>query len=391
LEEYLGYDFRPHLAALWDNAYPHAERHRRYFGQTVDARMQKVYYEPYSQWCEDHGIALTGHPAQPGDIGVEKYLHIPGQDIVWRYIEPFQDKSLEGPQSTMAKCSVSAQRHYGRARNLNECFGAYGWEFTEEEMWWVTNWLLVRGVNLLSPHAFYYSVRDERRDERPPDVGPNNVWWDRYKPFADYCRRLSWLMATGRQVCHFAILGSATSLPWRAARALFESQRDFNYLDIDTLLGACEVDATGISVKDMTYRALIVDTPEYLTPDALRVLKPMLETGRVIAYADAIPEISSHAPDAPALVKALDAIVPPDVVLTPANRHVRFAHTQTDEGDAYLFANEGQESVDLKVEVAAKGKREWWEPIGPELLVDRAPDRLVIDPYRTCVLFCGAK
>jgi hypothetical protein len=35
------------------------------------------------------------------------------------------------------------------------------------------DWLFIRGGNLISPHAFYYSIQDDRRDERPPDVGPN--------------------------------------------------------------------------------------------------------------------------------------------------------------------------------------------------------------------------
>ncbi|HEO71107.1 MAG TPA: hypothetical protein ENN80_07580, partial [Candidatus Hydrogenedentes bacterium] len=218
LEEYLGYDFLPQLAALWDKDYPNCSKYARDFDRAVDARLQQVYYAPYSQWCEDYGVALTGHPAGPDDIGTERHFHIPGQDIVWRYIEPYQDKSIEGNQSTMAKCSVSAQRHYGRKRNANECFGAYGWEFTYDEMKYIVNWLFVRGVNMLYPHAFYYSLEGPRRDERPPDVGPGNVWWDDYETFADYCRRMSWLLAQGTHICHFAVLGSTTKLPWRAAR-----------------------------------------------------------------------------------------------------------------------------------------------------------------------------
>lgn len=37
--------------------------------------------------------------------------------------------------------------------------------------------LAVRGVNLFIPHAFYYSIEGERKGERPPDVGPNSIWW----------------------------------------------------------------------------------------------------------------------------------------------------------------------------------------------------------------------
>ena len=113
----------------------------------------------------------------------------------------------------MAKCASSAMIHLGRRRNSNELYGAYGHNLTFAEVQWLANWCFVRGQNLLYPHAFYYSVRGPRRDERPPDVGPNSPWWDRYKPYADACRRLSWLNTDSRHVCEVAILAATQWLP----------------------------------------------------------------------------------------------------------------------------------------------------------------------------------
>ena len=42
---------------------------------------------------------------------------------------------------------------------------------TASDMKWYIDWLGLRGVNLFIPHAFYYSVTGERKEERPPDVG----------------------------------------------------------------------------------------------------------------------------------------------------------------------------------------------------------------------------
>lgn len=386
LEEYLGYDFRPHLAALWDKEYPDRNRYTADFARAVNARLEQAYYAPYSKWCEEHGVALTGHPAMPDDIGTLKYFDIPGQDIVWRYIEPYQDKALEGRQSTMAKCSVSAHRHYGRGRNANECFGAYGWEFTYDEMKYLVNWLFVRGVNMLYPHAFYYSLRGPRRDERPPDVGPGNVWWDDYKGFADYCRRLSWLLSQGTHVCRFAILGLATKLPWRAARVMFETQHDFNYLDVDTLRAACAVTPEGIRIRDMHYRALIVDGAAYATPEALQVLKPLTESGRVIAYGDPVEGIARHVPDAPGLVRALDALVPPDVRIEPANPNLRYIHMRTGDTHFYLFANEGPEGIQGRLTVSAEGAREWWDAEAASVLAGESADTMDLPKLATRVL-----
>jgi len=386
LEDYLGYDFLPHLAALWDDEHPDAARYRLDFQRAVDERLERVYYAPYSQWCADHGVALTGHPADPDDIGLEQHFHWPAQDIVWRYIEPYQDKSLEGAQSTMAKCSSSAQRHYGRARNGNECFGAYGWEFTYDEMMYITNWLFVRGVNLIMPHAFYYSVRDKRRDERPPDVGPNNVWWDGYKTYADYCRRMSWLLAQGRHVCPFAILGDRSSLPSRAARAMFETQHDFNYLDAPTLRQHAAVSDEAVRIRDMTYQVLIVDGAQYVDAELLGLLRPLIDAERVVAYGDRIEGIPHFAPDAATLARVLDAIVFPDVTITPRNPDLRYIHLKHDDADVYVFANEGKETIDVELHVAVPTPRQWWDPFRAEILEGAPLDRLKLAPLTTRVL-----
>ena len=135
-----------------------------------------------------------------------------GQDLVWRYVTPGKT-ALEGGIRTMAKCASSAMIHLGRRRNSNELYGAYGHELTFDEVQWLANWCFVRGQNLLYPHAFYYSVRGPRRDERPPDVGPNSAWWDRYKPYADACRRLCWVNTDSQQSARLRFLAIANGCP----------------------------------------------------------------------------------------------------------------------------------------------------------------------------------
>ncbi len=387
LEQHLGYDFRPFLGQLWAKDSAEAERRQADFARALNARLEQTFYKPYSEWCVRHNVALTGHPAGPMDIGTLKHFQIPGQDVVWRYLEPFQDKSLEGPQSTMGKSSASAQANYGRERNLNECFGAYGWEFTYEEMRWVSNWLLVRGVNLLSPHAFYYSVRGKRRDERPPDVGPNNTWWDGYRVYADYCRRVCWLLAEGQQVCRVAILGTPIDLPWNAARVLFEHQIDFNYMDTDTLALHATVDKDAIEVGNMRYEALIIDGAETLAPDTLGRLKPFLDAGRIIAYGEPVGGIPHLAGTPAQLVEAVGALAAPDVKISPAHRDLRYHHVRHAEADAYFFTNEGREPIDLELDVAAKGPREWRDPETAQVLTAADVNRVQLAPYAGRILF----
>jgi hypothetical protein len=389
VEGFLGYDMRVHLDALFDRDHADHARRSADFRRVVDARLQKAYYSPYKAWCDAHETSLMGHPAGPGDMGALRYLHVPGQDVVWRYIEPFKDSALEGAQSTMAKCSSSAQRHFGRERNANECFGAYGWEFTYEEMRWITNWLFVRGVNMLFPHAFYYSLRGERRNERPPDVGPNSVWWDDYKTYADFCRRLCWLLSQGRHVCSIAIVGTSSELPWRVARVLFESQRDFNYIDPATLLGSAYMSGAGIRIEGMEYKAVIIDGPGYAPAEATAALEPLISAGRVIAYMDPIPGVPLLAQNAERLGVLLDRLAPPDVRIEPPAKDLRYIHMRHSEGDLYLLTNEGPAPIEGRLHVAVKKGCEWWDPEIASRRIAGDPLRIAIEPYQAQVLYCG--
>jgi hypothetical protein len=389
LHDTLGYDMRPHLATLFDESHPGHERLRRDYGRAVTRRLEQTFYAPYARWCADHGIGLTGHPHAPDDLAVLRHFHIPGQDIVWRQVEPRGDSALEGPPSTMATCALSAQVHHGRRRNANECFGAYGHEFTEQEMRFITNWLLVRGTNLLFPHAFFYSMRGPRRDERPPDVGPNSPWWDTYGDYAAFCNRLCALTGEGAPVCDTLILGRGDALPWRAARVLQENQRGYLYADTATVLEKGRATPEGLVIGANTYGLVIADGPRFTDPEALALVEPLAESGRAVAYMDpagALPCI--EAPEA--LMACADRAAPPAVRVTPACPALRCFQSRHPEGTAFLFANEGPDPVEAKVEIALTGSACWWDPWRGTRRDDLQPGALALQPLELLVLWVAA-
>ena len=381
VSSHLGYDFRPYLPALWYSDEPDAERYRRDYHRALQQRLEETFYRQISRWCERHGVALTGHPAAPDDIGQLRYFQIPGQDIVWRYIEPGKPNALEGAQSTQAKCASSAMIHLGRRRNSNEYCGAYGHKFTFDEMKWLTNWLIVRGCNLLYPHAFYYSVRGPRIDERPPDVGPNSPWWKEYRPFADSVRILCWLNTDSKHICGLAILGLNDYLPWRAAKVCFQNQRDFNYLEARHLWEDAKVDEDGIKIAGMHYQALIIEVePPEKTKAALEILD---KAGRIIRWNDRMEDSE--------LLRRIDRLGPVDVRVHPAKKDLRVRHVFKNGADYYIIFNEGESDLEVQLETSFKGRHllldpltGWQQILAPEAL-------LLLKPHELRVLMAAIK
>lgn len=275
------------LAALWFDVGIETESIKTKYRKAVRKQMEKAYYKPLHDWCEERGIALTGHPAASDDIGLLQYFHIPGQDVVWRWLAPENELGITGRHSTMGKCSSDAARHRGRARNLNECFGVCGkdheWALTADDMKWYLDWLFVRGVNLITPHAFYYSIEGERLHERAPDVGPNNIWWSEYARFARYIKRMSWVMTDSVNVTRLAVLSEADHLSWKLAKPLFERQIEFNYLEEELLQNVCTLQDGKLSIVNQVYDTIILEQGREFEAETWSKLEAFVRQGGIVA------------------------------------------------------------------------------------------------------------
>lgn len=349
-----GYSLLAKLPALFFEAGTETERIRQDFKLTLAERLDETYYQQLSRWCADHGIALTGHPSGSDEIRPLRLFQIPGQDMVWRWVLPGEPTMLEGANSTVAKCSSSVARHDARRRNGNEIYGAYGWHATMDEIKGLADWLIVRGVNLLYPHAFYYSVRDQRAYERPPDFGMNNAWWPHYRHFADYTSRLCGLMTDSRPICDVAVLSVGNHLPWRAARWLFQNQVDFNYLEDWRLVEQAGIENGTIKAGKMAYRVLIVDQDVPLTGPVAERIKALESAGGLVRYCRGEPTAD--------LVAGLQR----DLIVEPPAPGLRYAHVQKHGIDFYLLTNEAETAIDTILTCRAQGKPEWFDPWSAE-------------------------
>lgn len=265
------------------------------YHKLIKKHLRETFYARLSEWCEMHGILLMGHPEASDDVEEELYFHVPGQDLIMRRVSPESGGLLEA-DSVQAKLPADIARHSGRIRNANECFGVccrnwISWYFTGRDMKWYIDWLAMRGVNLFIPHAFYYSIEGKRKDERPPDVGPNNIWWEHYRMFSDYMKRLSYLMTSSVNGAKIAVLCDNNRVPHKEVACLYENQIEFNYLPI-AMLAKCSIAAGKLCIGDYAYETVldllgeedcskqqlagvrtVYDAGELLKQDSLRTVK----------------------------------------------------------------------------------------------------------------------
>lgn len=310
------------------------------YRKLIKKHLRETFYAKLSVWCESHSIALMGHPAASDDIEEELYFHIPGQDLIMRRVSP-ETGGISEFDSVQAKLSADIARHLGRRRNANECFGVCNrnkipWYFTASDMKWYLDWLGIRGVNLYVPHAFYYSVAGKRKDERPPDVGSNNIWWSHYRKFSDYIKRLSYLMTDSVNDAKVAVLCDNNQVPYKELSVLFENQVAFHYLPV-ALLKNSRVQNGKLCIGAYQYEAV------------LNVFNSSWNEFVPKGVDDSIVPIMTQAAD---LVKQEKWHT---VMLVPPCKGIRVAKLNKLGTTMYLFSNESEEAVQTTVQVSEKG------------------------------------
>ncbi|MBU3112776.1 glycosyl hydrolase [Clostridium lacusfryxellense] len=364
------------LPALWLEAKSQTSQStiiKNRYNIAINKKLEISFYKPISEWCENHNISLTGHPHESDDIGLLKHFHVPAQDIVWRWVSPENDMAISGVHSTMAKCSSDSARHRGKIRNGNECFACCGknkieWSFSADDMKWYMDWLFVRGVNLLYPHAFFYSIRGERRiGERPPDVGPNNIWWPYYNHISLYMKRMSYIMTGGYNVTNIAVLCENHNLPWKSVKSLYENSIEFNYLEKELLISdLCNISDGIVNIQKQKYNVIIIENVSIVTKEIIPELQKFTDAGGLIIINNLDGDNISLKnvlvlKESNDLLNIPEILESRDLYTLHKQKSLRVSHVVKDGFHYYVLVNEGEEKINDTINIKNVGNVEKWD------------------------------
>ncbi len=205
-----GYELLPALPALFREMGPATAKIRCDWYDVTTSLYTEAYFKQIYEFCDAHNLSLMGHVDCEGEL-VEhtrqqgdffrgaRWMHWGGVDFLCELTWPAEDSpwglnNLAGPKFASSAAHLLGKRVVGC-----ECFGlASQWAVDLRNLKWMTDWIVTLGVNLLEPHAFYYSIQGFRKWECPPGEFYQSAFWPYYRHLADYAGRLCSLFIDGQ-------------------------------------------------------------------------------------------------------------------------------------------------------------------------------------------------
>ncbi|WP_168120777.1 glycosyl hydrolase [Paenibacillus sp. HB172176] len=414
-----GYDFLDAAPGLFFHAEDSpAVRHD--YWRTMGERFAECYSKQLGEWCEQHGLAFTGHYLQEDKLGTAtrvagaimphyRFQHIPGIDILDERTDEYM---------TVKQCT-SVARQYGRPHVITETYGCTGWAFTFEGQRWIGDWQYVLGVTMRCQHLGLYSIRGCRKRDYPPVFGYNTNWWPHNRAVEDYFARLGAVLSAGEAVRDVLILHPAStawsmlgSNPYELLRrrddrdlpevdaygdrfnaflrALLGLHYDFDLGDETIMEESGEVKEGKLYVGQAGYKAVLLPPIRTMLRSTYHLLLAFLDAGGRVVAAGPQADMLEGRPAAEELKKlyghrnlmmtsdereasmALERVLPRQVSLRAGDgeeaSRLLYLLKDTDEGSVlFIVNNDHERGCEASVQVARSGHVELWDSLTGEI------------------------
>ena len=312
-----GYDPSPYLVGLFHDIGNSTDKIRCEYYDVMTAMLEENLYGPFGRWLDERGMLFVDFcpNGKTGDLQTQAYHY---GDFL-RYLRSYsipgsEEQSHRPPECTFfAKTSSSIAHLYGRARVGVCAYWGSGWGHTTAENLAWTNENYAYGVNLYNRHGALYTTLGGWYEWVPPAVHFRQPYWQYWRHFTDYVRRLSYVLSQGVHVADVALLYPMTTLHagWSGghnftdaageagaamndlAGLIYRSGIDFDFIDDASLLRA-EVKEGALTVSDLAFRALVMPPMTTIQTDTLEKIKAFYEGGGTVVAFGRLPQASAE-------------------------------------------------------------------------------------------------
>ncbi len=364
---------------LWEQPEGKLSNTRWRFQNLLTDQFVASYCKQIGDWCDGHGIALTGHVM--GEPSLESQTQAVG-DAMRCYQSfgiPGIDMLCDFHEYTTAKQTQSIVRQAGKEGMLSELYGVTGWDADFRLYKLQGDWQAALGVTVRVPHLAWMTMKGEAKRDYPASISYQSPWWDQFAMIEDHFSRLNTALTRGKAKVRVAVVHPIESywLHWgpsdqtAAVRSQKEQQFsslaetllfggiDFDYLCEAELPSLCPTAGNPLKVGEMSYDCVIVPPMDTIRDTTIERLKAFQNAGGAVmfigecpAYVNAEPsdaakdlyDASQHLADAPSsILAALEPYRFVDIRCIDGRREDRLIYQLREDGDGmWLFLCNGK-------------------------------------------------
>lgn len=284
---------------------------------TISERFASAFADQIGAWCDQHGIALTGHMMEEPTLASQatalgecmrhyRGFQLPGIDMLCDRIE-----------LTTAKQAASVAHQDGRPGVLSELYGVTNWDFTFAGHKRQGDWQAALGVTVRVHHLNWVSMAGDAKRDYPAAIGSQSPWWHEYQTVEDHFSRLNTVLTRGQPLVDVAIIHPIESY-WVALGPISQTaveQADLNQSFQDGLAwllhGLIDADfvcesllpkqcptqiGSALRVGEMRYQTVVVPSLLTIRSTTLDRLEALAEAGGHVVFAGRVPALVDAQP-----------------------------------------------------------------------------------------------
>jgi hypothetical protein len=396
-----GYDLLPHLPELFlQMEGKRISKVKWHYVELLQQLFLENYAIPCQEWCEKHGLVLTGHVLHEDNLTAQTAM----SGSVMRYYEhmtsPGVDVLSEGNKNYwIVKQLTSAARQTGKKQLLSELYGCTGWQMPFAGHKAVGDWQALLGVNLRCHHLSWYTMGGEAKRDYPASILHQSAWYKEYKTLEDYFSRFGMMLREGKPDCQVLVLNpvetfwSQVHLGWSKGLALqdehlktledryaslftmlMEAHIDFDYGDEEMLSRLGSVGNGYLALGKCSYTHVLISGMETMRSTTLEILKKFVTQGGNVLMAGEAPthldaevfeniesEYEGFGRCDFELQSMMDWLPKPKVNVDSKDIFVQVRTTQDKMIIAALNVNREQSFSNVKLSIMGQGHLEFWD------------------------------
>ena len=323
------------------------------------------------KWCDDNGIALTGHFLREPDLDEQAIscgetmrnygkMGIPGIDMLCNLRE-----------YTTAKQTQSCVHQYGKEAMLSELYGVTNWDFDFRGHKLQGDWQAALGVTVRVPHLAWVSMKGEAKRDYPAAIGYQSPWYKEYSYIENHFARLNTALTRGKPIVRIGVVHPIESL-WimmgpnsknastisaldsnfkNVTAWMIENHLDFDYVCESTLPELSDA-AAPTKVGRMEYDAIVVPACLSLRSSTLEYLEKFAAAGGKVVFMGACPAfVDGKKSDAAKALFAASTCIPFD--------SSALQNALQEERQIRLINANGKNATDLMYNYRQDGDARW--------------------------------